>query len=161
MIEELCKWLERTPASVFVASTTWIVPTVQSIHILSVGVVFASMSMLSFRLLNIWGRRQTVSTRLRPALSCLWPGLTVLLLTGVVMIVAEPERELLNRIFLLKMTLVAIAALIGLALRRSVSRRPQWWDASAASVVPKCAGLLLSALWVAIIVCGRWIAYTQ
>ena len=125
MIEHFCKWLESTPLSVYCAATPWIVPTVQSIHILGVCVAFASMSMLSLRLVGVWARQRPVSAIAVPMLSRLWPVLAVLLFTGAVMVLAEPERELLNRMFLLKMTLVGIAAVTGWALRGSVERRRQ------------------------------------
>jgi hypothetical protein len=158
MIEHFCKWLESTPLSVLCAATSWVVPTVQSIHILGVCVAFASMSMLSLRLLGVWGRRRPVTVIAVPVLSWLWPALAALLLTGMVMVLAEPERELLNGTFRLKMALVAAAAVTGWALSSSLARRPQRWDASPAA---KPLGIALFVLWAAIVVCGRWIAYTQ
>jgi hypothetical protein len=161
MIEHFCKWLESTPLSVYCAATSWIVPTVQSIHILGVCAAFASMSMLSLRLLGVWGRRRPVAAIALPVLSWLWPALGVLLLTGIVMVLAEPERELLNVTFRLKMALVAVAAVSGWALRGSLARRPQHWDFSVERAAVKPLALALFVLWAAIVVCGRWIAYTQ
>ena len=161
MIEHFCKWLESTPLSVYCAATPWIVPTVQSIHILGVCVAFASMSMLSLRLVGVWARQRPVSAIAIPMLSRLWPVLAVLLLTGAVMVLAEPERELLNRMFLLKMTLVGIAAVTGWALRGSLVRRRQLWDNSSGRAAVRSLGIALFVLWGVIIVCGRWIAYTQ
>ena len=160
-MEHLSKWLEATRLSQYFSSTSWVVPTVQSIHILGVAVVFASMSMLSLRLLGLFSSRQSVSAAALPALSWLWPALLVLLLTGLVMVVAEPERELLNQTFLLKMALVAVAAVASGVLRRSMLRRRQAWDAPASRKAAKSIGVLFFVLWIAIIVCGRWIAYTQ
>jgi hypothetical protein len=161
MIEHFCKWLESTPLSVYCAATPWIVPTVQSIHILGVCVAFASMSMLSMRLVGVWARQRPVSAIAVPMLSRLWPVLAVLLFTGAVMVLAEPERELLNRMFLLKMTLVGVAAVTGWALRGSLIHRRQRWDISPGRAAVRSLGIALFVLWGAIIVCGRWIAYTQ
>jgi hypothetical protein len=161
MMEHLSKWLEATWLSEYLSSTSWIVPAVQSIHILGVALVFASMSMLSLRLLGFFSARQPVSAAALPALSWLWPAFLVLLLTGLVMVVAEPERELLSQTFLLKMALVAVAAVASSVLRRSMLRHRQSWDAPQGHAAAKVLGILFFVLWVAIIVCGRWIAYTQ
>ena len=161
MLEHFSKWLGSTSASAYFASTSWIVPTMQSIHIVCVAIVFASMSMLSFRLLGITGRGRSVSASATPVLWWLWPALIVLLLTGTVMVIAEPERELLNETFLIKMLLVAIAAVASALLRRSISRNPQEWDVSRGHGVARAVGGVFLTLWIAIIICGRWIAYTQ
>jgi hypothetical protein len=161
MIESLCKWLASMSVSTYFASTSWIVPTVQSIHIVCVGVVFASMCMLSFRLLGISAGTRPVTVMANPILSWLWPALLLLLLTGAVMITAEPERELLNTIFMLKMLLVATAALACGILRRSLKLRPQFWDGTQWRVAARSTGVFFLILWTSIIVCGRWIAYTQ
>jgi Ca2+/Na+ antiporter len=161
MIESFCKWLENTAVSEQFASVSWVVPTVQSVHIISVSIVFASMSMLSFRLLGVSGRTRSIAATAAPVLSWLWPALAVLLLTGIVMILAEPERELLNQVFLLKMLLIAIAACVSGVFRGSLSHDPQAWDRAGRRAIAKLTGIALLALWIAIIVCGRWIAYTQ
>ena len=161
MIESFCHWLASTPASAYFSGAPWIVPTVQSIHIVCVAVVFASMCMLSFRLLGIAAGMRPVTAVARPILSWLWPALLLLLLTGAVMITAEPARELLNTIFMLKMLLVATAAVACWILRRSLSRSPQAWSDTPRRVTSKCAGVVFLCLWISIVVCGRWIAYTQ
>jgi hypothetical protein len=161
MLESLSKWLESTAVSEQFAATAWIVPTVQSVHIVSVSIVFASMSMLSFRLLGVSGRARSIAATAAPVLSWLWPALGVLLLTGIVMIMAEPQRELLNELFLIKMALIAIAACVSGVFRGSLGHDPQAWDSADRRAVAKLIGVTLLVLWIAIIVCGRWIAYTQ
>ena len=157
---DFSKWLEATRLSEYLSSTSWIVPAVQAIHIVSVGVVFASMSLLSLRLLGVVHRQQVSSAALS-SLSWLWPALLVLLLTGAALVVAEPERELLNRTFLLKMALILSAAVTSGLLRRSMIQRRPFWDSPTLPLAAKPLGVLLLILWAAIIVCGRWIAYTQ
>ncbi len=161
MMMYLSRWLQATWLCDYFSSTSWVVPTVQSIHILGVALVFASMSLLSLRLLGFSSSRQSVSVAALPTLAWLWPALVVLLLTGLVMVVSEPERELLNQTFLLKMVLVAVAAVASGLLRRSMLRHRQAWDAPEGRKAAKPVGVLFFLLWVAIIVCGRWIAYTQ
>ena len=104
----LIEWLSQTPLSLAIQTREWVVPTIQSIHIVAIGVVVASVFMIDLRVLGWAGRDQTlVETvdRFGPWLS--W-ALGVLLVTGALMVVGEPARELLSFSFWLKMSLVAI-----------------------------------------------------
>jgi putative copper export protein len=94
-----CVWLDRTPANQVVQTHAWIVPTVQTIHILAIAVVTTSALMIDLRLVGIIGRDQPierVSSRFFPLI---WSVVLVLLATGIVMIVGEPARSLRNPIF--------------------------------------------------------------
>src|SRR5207253_2508071 len=101
-----CAWLEQTPLSQVIQSTGWIVPAVQTVHILAIAAVMASTLMIAWR-----GEQ-----RFRPVI---WWALPVLLATGVVMIAGEPARSLANPIFQLKMLLLASAIAAMIALGRS------------------------------------------
>ena len=46
-MREVAEWLQATPLSVWIQSVTWIIPLLQSIHIVMIGVVFVSSVMLS------------------------------------------------------------------------------------------------------------------
>ena len=81
----------------------------------------------------------------------------MLLATGIVMIIGEPARELANWVFQLKM-----AMLIGaIAATRAIQRRlagTTTTDQAVDAWVPALSALAL-ALWLGIILAGRWIAY--
>jgi iron complex outermembrane recepter protein len=53
MIQEFCDWLAATPVSQLFADLEWFVPTVQTLHILSIAVVVTTLGMLDFRLLRL------------------------------------------------------------------------------------------------------------
>ena len=132
------------------------VPAVQTVHILAIGIVFSSSLVLALRAVHVsgidwsparWGQRLNR-----------WMGwsLLVLLVSGAVLIVGEPARSLLSPVFQLKMVLVVAAA----ALAWLLSRRLQQLDPpERATVVERGLSVLIVLLWMAIISAGRWIAY--
>src|SRR3954468_18730210 len=98
-----CSWLEQTPFSQTIQSTGWIVPAVQTVHILAIAAVMSSVLMLDLRLLGLAGGDQPIARvrqRFRPVI---WWVLPLLLATGALMIVGEPARSLANPVFQLKM----------------------------------------------------------
>src|SRR6266545_8202644 len=96
-MQEFAEWLSQTSLSILIQThNAWVIPTIQSIHIVAIGVVLTSVLMIDLRILGWAGHDQTLretTNRFGPWLS--W-ALLVLLATGVLMVVGEPKRELLS-----------------------------------------------------------------
>ena len=155
----ISEWLQGTSLSNAIAARAWIVPASQSIHILAIGIVMASIAMLDLRLAGFIGREQSMRTLTLRFYPWIWGALAVLLVTGIVQTLAEPARELLNWIFWTKMGLVVAAVLVTMPIR-SLLEDCRYRDLAPRkrAIVRACAVTSL-VFWVAIVVCGRWIAY--
>jgi hypothetical protein len=153
-------WLYATPLSTSIRETGWLIPAVQSIHILAIAIVIGSALVSDLRLAGVLATDEAPSTVVRRYLPWMWGALLVLLLTGIVMILAEPGRTLTNTVFWTKMLLVLSAFTLTLFFRKPLldprfrADHGGWWRAT------KPAAWASLAVWVAIIFCGRWIAYT-
>ena len=89
----------------------------------------------------------------------IWGALAVLLATGLLQIMAEPARELLNWIFWTKLGLIVAAVLFTAPVRRLLEDcRFRELPARTRAIVRSCAAASL-VLWVLVVTCGRWIAY--
>ena len=163
MLDDFIQWLGDTPASLIIQKVFWIIPTVQTVHILAISVVLASMAMFDLRLLGLVGRRHSVVSLSRRFMPWLWGSLLVLAISGSILIVGEPNRALGNITFLLKMCMLAAAICLTLGfqiiLRRDL-RNGSMDLAPRHFRVARITGLLSLALWVGIAVAGRLIAYT-
>ncbi len=154
MASTLVAWVETLPLHDAVRDTPWVVPALQSVHILAIALLFGSSLVLALRAFGAvgpdWSAAQWAN-RLGP---WLWSALGVLLLTGAAMILGEPERTLPNATFQVKMIqLVPAVALAALLLRRLRAERPP------GAIERGLAGLMM-LLWVLIVCAGRWIAYS-
>lgn len=153
---EFTSWLSQTSLSLAIQTHEWIIPTVQSIHIVAIGVVLASVFMIDLRILGLAGRDQSLletTNRFGPWLS---GALCVLLATGILMVVGEPARELLAFSFWFKMCLVAIGTIVASVFQITLRRNQDRWEKSR-SIKP--LAILTFLMWVGIIILGRLIAY--
>jgi uncharacterized protein DUF6644 len=161
-LSEFSKWLAATPLSHIIQTTKWVIPALQTIHILSVAVVFSSAVLVDLRLWRLLNRDVSLPEVARRFLPTIWPMLLVLLITGSLLIIGEPKRSLLNSAFYLKMALLAVAIVLTAWLQWSLSSSPNFWDKDR---VRRMAGQLAATLsilvWCGILFAGRWIAYTQ
>ena len=159
---ELSNWLAATPLSHAIQVTAWIIPTLQTLHILGVGVLFTSAVLVDLRVLRLLQRDIPLGVVIHRFLPTIWPLLLFLLVTGSLLIVGEPRRSLLNATFLIKMTLLALAILLTAGLQWLVAPSQMAHESGRArrltGQVVASASLLI---WCGILFAGRWIAYTQ
>lgn len=160
-IARFSDWLSQTAISRTFQSVGWIVPTVQSVHIMAIGLVMISAILLDARLLGVGRGRQPIP-RLFAALNpVIWWALLALLVSGGLLVITEPRRELLNPVFQTKMALLVVAAAVTAGLHRWAATGASPEAASPSPPGVRGAALLSLLLWVAIIGCGRWIAYVE
>jgi uncharacterized membrane protein SirB2 len=157
MIQQFCDWLSNTHVSLTIQSILWIVPAVQTVHIICVSLVMSSVAMLDLRLMGFVGRRQPILPLVERLLPWVWYSLLVLATTGIILIVGEPARELPNVAFQAKMAMLATVIVITLAIQRQARKDPAYWENR--RVGAKLTGLVSLLLWVGIVTAGRWIAY--
>jgi hypothetical protein len=160
VVNRFAEWLSQTSLSLAIQSHEWVIPTVQSIHIVAIGVVLGSVFMIDLRILGWAGRDQTLAqttARFGPWLS--W-ALCLLLATGLGMVVGEPARELLALSFWLKMGLVAIGTAIALEFQRSLKRDERHWETVVVNQRKiKVLAVVTLVIWACVVVLGRLIAY--
>ena len=161
-LSEFSKWLAATPLSHIIQTTKWVIPALQTVHILSVAVVFSSAVLVDLRLWRLLNRDVPLPEVARRFLPTIWPVLLVLLVTGSLLIVGEPRRSLLNSTFYLKMALLAVAIVLTAWLQWSLSSSPNFWDRNRARrMAGRLAATVSMLVWCGILFAGRWIAYTQ
>jgi hypothetical protein len=152
---EFATWLQSTPLSIAIQSSTWLTPLLQAVHIMTIGVVFVSMLMIALRVLGLVHAEDSFDATWQRFAPWMWRGLLVMLLTGTVLVIGEPERQAQALSFWLKMGLIIVALLCVLSLRRTLTGN----TAAAFPVAPRLAATGIVLLWVAIIFMGRAIAY--
>lgn len=160
MIQQFSDWLAATSLSQLFAGLGWFVPTVQTFHILSIAVVVTTLGMLDFRLLRLIRSGPPLATIAGSFMPWTWRALGVLLVSGILLIITEPTRELMNDAFRVKMLLVLVLAVLTFVFQSVTTREPGYWSASPAR--RRLGGVLAIAslvLCVSIVVAGRFIAY--
>jgi hypothetical protein len=161
-LDGFCNWLSLTALSQSIQSTAWLIPALQTVHILAIAVVIACALMVDLRLMGVGAIDQTIAAVARRFLPFLWASLPVLLVTGAALIIAEPARALENPVFALKMACLLAASALTLACQIALAAKPVAWERSGGGrMVARLVALTSLMLWVAIIFAGRWIAYVQ
>jgi len=146
----LCSSIESTPMSLFIQKTPWVVPLVQIIHIFAIALILISSLTIYSAVLKSNNDQARVNKTLQQFTTFVYLSLSILFLSGSILIIGEPARSLANEAFQIKM-LFLLSALIGNFYLLKQYKTTQIFSR------PLC--YLTLFLWLGVVFSGRWIAY--
>src|ERR1700733_16197670 len=126
-LSDVSKWLAATSLSHTIQTTGWIIPALQTVHILCVAVLFSAAVLVDLRVWRLFLRDLPLRDVGRRFLPLIWPVVLILLVTGGLLIIGEPRRSLLNATFYIKMGVLAFALVITGLLQWSLTA-PGFWE---------------------------------
>jgi hypothetical protein len=133
------------------AAHPWAYPALEVVHIVGIALLVGNLVLLELR---VWGLAPELPLRAlaRLSLTLALGGFGLLALSGLLMFATQPAELLANRAFTVKLGLIMAAGL-----------NAGWFHARGGVDKPDRTARALTALslglWLAVIICGRWIAY--
>jgi hypothetical protein len=146
-------WLTGTAISQMIQTTAWMIPGLQTIHIIALAVLFVTALMITMRVLGRSWREDSTAVLAARFMPVIWTCLGVLLFTGSLLISAEPGRTLTNTAFFWKVSMIVIAVSLTLVISGAARR-------GTIGAAHKTMAVVSMLLWAGIIIAGRYIAYT-
>jgi hypothetical protein len=139
------------PGIPWIASHPIAYPALEVLHIVGIALLLGNLVLLELR---VWGVAAELPIRplARLAVRLSLGGFGLIALSGLLMFASQPNELINNRTFLIKMGLIQLAGLNAVWFhgRDSLGR---------ADTVARVQTLASTGLWLAVIICGRWIAY--
>ena len=129
----------------------WAYPALSVVHILGIGLLLGNLTLLELR---VFGRGASLPVKdlAKLSLSLVALGFCMAAASGLLMFATQAEELLANRAFLIKMLLLTLLAC-----------NAAWFHGRDSldklDGVAKLQMLVSTFLWVAVVVCGRWIAF--
>ena len=148
------------PLTALLQHSTWLLPLVKTLHLW--GIVFMVGSVIMFDL-RVLGLAKTLSVRAlaRFLLPISVAAVFIVIPSGVVLLAAHPNELLANRLFTIKLGLIFLSACNALAFHTGPYTTVAQWDSAApAPLSAKLFTGLSILLWLAVILCGRTLAFT-
>lgn len=141
----------------------WLYPSVEVVHIVGIGLLFGSIAVLDLRLL---GLSRSIPVRRLAAHVLPWTAGSFLLImpSGLLMFTAHATEFIQSGVFVLKMLLILAGGLNAVLFHAITYRTADVWDSEEMRALPPPPSARLSAalslvLWIAVIACGRLLAY--
>lgn len=156
----LLGWIAATPLAEAMRAWLWLYPIVEIFHIFGFVMLVGAVMMFDLRVLGL-SKNLSVQALGRHLLRWSASGLLLVVPAGLMMFSAHPQEFTSNGIFLAKLGLIVIAGINAALFHAGVYRSVAAWDNKVpAPAVAKMQAALSIVLWIAVISCGRLLAYT-
>jgi hypothetical protein len=153
-------WLEAAPLSQAMRDSIWLYPIVEILHIVGFVTLVGTVAMFDLRVLG-FSKFLPVQALGRHLLCWSVASLLLIVPAGLMMFSAHPQEFVDNPVFLTKLTLIAAAAINAVLFHVGIYRTVGTWNVNiAAPGLARMQALLSLSLWLAVISCGRLLAYT-
>ena len=152
-------WLHGTALSTAMRGNPWMYPMVEIVHIAGFALLVGSVAMFDLRLLG-FGRTLPVTGLARLLLPWSVASLLLVVPAGLILFAAQPLELAANRLFQVKLLLIALAGVNAALFHAGAYRAVAAWNTGApAPPLARLHAVVSLALWVAVISCGRLLAY--
>ena len=154
----MLEWLDATPLSIWLkeSPSVWSNPMVLTLHTMGLSVLVGACGVLDLRLLGV--SRGIPLAAFRWVFRAVAIGLSINLVTGVLLFIKNPITWAASVPFLIKMLLVVASVATVVPIRRFVLS-----DAANGEVTGSVRGLAVVSIvaWSAAVTAGRLLAYAQ
>lgn len=154
MSSRILEWIADSALADWVVSSPYTWPALESIHFVSLCVLFGSLLVIDLRLIGFYRERCAAMVGVLIRLSV--AAFAVNLVTGVLFFFGNTYKYVGNAAFNLKLLLIVIAGLNALYYKVRLSHLIDAGEVSRASIA---VGSLSLMLWAGVIVCGRMITF--
>ncbi len=143
--------LEQWAPLVALKANAFAYPVLEVLHIAAIGIVFGTMWIVDLRLMGLMARLD-VNDLAKSVLPWTLFGFLLAMLTGLTMFVTQIGALIANPMFIAKISLLFVAGTNAAILHARGALDP-------ANLVTRFQALFSLVIWIAVIFCGRWIAY--
>lgn len=156
---ETLQWLENTTWSTAIRQSLWLYPALEIIHILGIVLLVGAALLFDFRLLGS-SKNLLVSDMAQYLLPWSRRGLILIIPSGILLFITNAEALGFDPTFWLKMVLLVVAGMNAFVFHKFVFTGLDDLNISPKSSLQlKIPALISIALWIAVISCGRLLAY--
>jgi hypothetical protein len=142
------------PATNPLNNNEWSFPLVECFHIAAFAFSIGTISLVDLRLLGVGMTHQKTSQLLKDTMLWTLAGLIVVISSGLIIFTTDPVRYFYNDAFRLKNLLLVVAVIFNYTIHRKVALSDQTGAGA------KLTALVSILLWVTIIFCGLFYAFT-
>lgn len=154
---ELLQLWGDSPVAAALRQPGLLYPLLSATHILALGVLVGSITILDLRLLGLFGEA-SLQAWATPLIRVAAVGLVAAIATGLLLFSVKPTDYAVNPAFLAKLAFIIVGAVNAMWLRF----RPGWRAALDGGKIQrdvKLAAALSLTMWVSAVFAGRWIAF--
>lgn len=152
-------WIESSALSEWIrGECICAFPTIITIHTICMGLLAGGSSVIDLRILGF--APGIPLERTQGFLPVLWVAFAVNAVTGTILLIAYPTKQLTNPVFYTKVALIAFAVWLFYRVGKEIMHSPEL-EQKSMSAKAKVLAVASLASWIALIIAGRLLQYTH
>jgi hypothetical protein len=159
-IKEACEWLQNLSFPTEIRESTWLFPTIETVHVLALVLVVGSIITVDLRLLGFSSRARSVRDVASQALPLTWSAFVVAAIAGTLLFTSKAVTYYEDIPFRLKMVCMLLAGINMVLFHWLTYPQVAAWDHGRPPGSARLAGGVSLLLWTIIVAAGRWIGFT-
>ena len=153
--------IEYSNIGITIAESTWMFPTIETIHVIALVTVLGMIAIVDLRLIGVGSRQLAVTKLSKDTLPWVWGAFGLAAITGGLLFVSKASSYVANPYFLWKLVMLSLAGMNMMYFHVFTYRTVEHWDLDPS--VPtgaKVAGWLSLVFWLLVVFFGRAIGFT-
>ena len=161
ILASACQWLYDSGIGAGIRESVWVFPIIEGTHLLGIALSVGLLCWFDLRLLGLTLRDQPVSKVWNNVMPVAFIGFALMFITGLLLFWAEAITAYRSVHFWIKLVLLVAAGVNALSFEATAHKNMAEWDNEAVPPLrARMTGAISLALWTAIIITGRTMAYS-
>jgi len=159
-VPTLFKALQASPLGSTISQSTWMFPTIETVHVVAVATVIGTIAMVDLRLLGVSAKARPASALIHEFLPWTWGAFALALVSGGLLFSSRAADYMALPYFVAKFGIMAVAAVFLFKVPPTTEKHIAGWDLGKPATGARVAGALSLLLWTAIVICGRRVGFS-
>jgi hypothetical protein len=153
--------IEYSQLGITIAESTWMFPTLETIHVIALVTVLGMIAIVDLRLVGVGSRSLAVTKLSKDTLPWVWGAFLLAAATGSLLFISKATSYVVNPYFLWKLVMLSLAGMNMMYFHFFTYRTVEHWDLDpSVPMGAKVAGALSLIFWLAVVFFGRAIGFT-
>ena len=160
-LTDLMGWLQASSLAVLIHKTPWAFTAIELVHVFAISLVIGTIAIVDLRLLGFASTKRPFTELARAVLPWTWAAFAVAVTAGSLLFIRQASDYFVNTMFRIKIFIIVLAGINMLIFELITVRGVKEWDTKPIPALPaRLAGGLSLALWVLVVIFGRWTGFT-
>jgi len=161
-LTELMYSIQDSGIAQYIATNRIAFPLIESLHVISLTLVFGTIAIVDLRLLGVPSSRRPFTDIAAETLKWTWIAFAIAVITGLLLFSSNASSYYINTPFRWKMVLLVLAGINMLIFEVAIVRTVHKWNKDVpVPTIGRVSGTFSLLFWTGVIVFGRWIGFTM
>ena len=155
----LLRAIQDSPLGTTISQSTWMVPTIETVHVIALSIVLGSIVVVDLRLVGVASKDRSVTALTKDFLPWTWAAFALAAATGTLLFTSRAADYMKIEAFPAKFVFMGIAGLNMIYFHFATQKSIGQWDTGEPVRAAKIAGAVSLVMWALVVICARQVGF--